>query len=269
MFMDADLARRLEATEGAVCRSYVEPRKQVSGIPAAAIERDGTVALFDGVDSPLSQTFGLGVHAPTTAEALDELEAFFLSRGSDVMHEVSPFAGVETLALLVARGYRPIELSTVLVQPIDNITMPATSLAVREIDRDRDAAAWVDTAVAGWSSDPEVAPLIRAIAEVNVVNRATTHYVVERAGEPIATGSLAFHGDVALLAGASTIPSARGQGAQALILAKRLADAKQRGCTVAMMVSAVGSTSQRNAERRGFRVAYTRTKWRLARPAGV
>jgi hypothetical protein len=269
MFMDADLARRLEATEGAVCLSYVEPRRQVSGVPAEAIQRDGTVALFDGVDSPLSQTFGLGVHAPTTAEALDELEAFFLSRGTDVMHEVSPFAGVATLALLVARGYHPIELSTVLVQPIDHVTMPASSLSVREIDRERETAMWVDAAVAGWSSDPSIAPLIRAIAEVNVVNRATTHYIVERAGEPIATGSLAFHGDVALLAGASTIPGARGQGAQALILAKRLADAKQRGCTVAMMVADVGSTSQRNAERRGFRVAYTRTKWRLARPSGT
>jgi len=30
-----------------------------------------------------------------------------------------------------------------------------------------------------------------------------------------------------------------------------------------MMVAAPGSASQRNAERNGFRVAYTRTKWQL------
>jgi hypothetical protein len=30
-----------------------------------------------------------------------------------------------------------------------------------------------------------------------------------------------------------------------------------------MMVTEVGSQSQRNAERKGFGIAYTRTKWRL------
>ena len=30
-----------------------------------------------------------------------------------------------------------------------------------------------------------------------------------------------------------------------------------------MMVTEAGSQSQRNAERAGFRIAYTRTKWRL------
>jgi hypothetical protein len=29
------------------------------------------------------------------------------------------------------------------------------------------------------------------------------------------------------------------------------------------MVAAAGSDSQRNAERRGFQIAYTRTKWKL------
>jgi hypothetical protein len=32
-----------------------------------------------------------------------------------------------------------------------------------------------------------------------------------------------------------------------------------------MMVAEAGGESQRNAERKGFRIAYTRTKWRLAR----
>jgi hypothetical protein len=30
-----------------------------------------------------------------------------------------------------------------------------------------------------------------------------------------------------------------------------------------MMCAESGSASQRNAERQGFRIAYTRTKWRL------
>lgn len=35
---------------------------------------------------------------------------------------------------------------------------------------------------------------------------------------------------------------------------------------LAMMVAQPGSASQRNAERQGFRTAYTRTKWCLAGP---
>ena len=71
-----------------------------------------------------------------------------------------------------------------------------------------------------------------------------------------------------MLAGASTIPSARGRGAQALLLATRLRDARARGCNLAMIVASVGSQSQRNAERNGFRVAYTRTKWQRAHARG-
>ena len=39
--------------------------------------------------------------------------------------------------------------------------------------------------------------------------------------------------------------------------------AHQQGCDLAMMVAEAGSESQRNAERQGFRVAYTRMKWKL------
>jgi hypothetical protein len=41
------------------------------------------------------------------------------------------------------------------------------------------------------------------------------------------------------------------------------------GCDLAMMVAQPGSASQRNAERKGFRIAYTRTKWRLCAPSSA
>lgn len=264
--MDLDLAKRLERTEGTICTSFAEPRNRVANVGAAHADFGGTFAIFDGVDSSLTQTFALGLFSPAGDAELAAIEAWFAERGTDTSHEVSPFAGVATLQALVARGYQPIELSSVLVQPITERAMPA-GLHVRAIDPGVDGATWADTSVAGWSAEPALAAFIRTIAEVNVANREMTHYLVERDGEPIATGSLGVCGDVALLAGASTIPSARGLGAQAALLAKRLADARARGCTVAMMAAGVGSTSQRNAERNGFRVAYTRTKWHRARSA--
>ena len=95
-------------------------------------------------------------------------------------------------------------------------------------------------------------------------NAAMVHVLVESEGRVIATGSLGICGRVALLAGASTVPSARGRGAQAAAQAARFVEARRRGCSIAMIVTEPGSTSQRNAERRGFAVAYTRTKWQRA-----
>ncbi|MFN0251543.1 MAG: GNAT family N-acetyltransferase [Kofleriaceae bacterium] len=264
--MDLDIAKRLERTEGTVCSTFVEPRNRVSNIGAAFHDFGGTGAVFDGADSPLTQTFGLDLFSPVRDAELVAIEAWFAERGADANHEVSPFASIETMQALVARGYKPIELSSVLVQPIAEVPVP-TTLRVRRIDPDVDGAVWADTSVAGWAADPAFAPFMRAMADVNLANRAMSLYLVERDGEPIATGAMGICDDVALVAGASTIPSARGQGAQAALLAKRLADARARGCTAAMMVTNVGTTSQRNAERNGFRVAYTRTKWHRPRTA--
>ena len=63
--------------------------------------------------------------------------------------------------------------------------------------------------------------------------------------------------------GASTIPEARNQGAQLALLDARLRYGASHGCDIAMMCAEPGSSSQRNAERQGFRIAYTRIKWRL------
>ncbi len=93
------------------------------------------------------------------------------------------------------------------------------------------------------------------------MNPLMTHFLVEREGVPIAAAALAIYDGVALLAGASTIPAGRRLGAQNVVLGARLVEARRRGCDLAMMVAPPGSASQRNAERRGFRVAYSRTKW--------
>ena len=83
--------------------------------------------------------------------------------------------------------------------------------------------------------------------------------------EAVATGAMSLNDDVAHLAGASTIANWRGRGAQSALLVARLRFAVDSGCDLAMMAAQPGSASQRNAERQGFRLAYTRTKWRKSR----
>jgi GNAT superfamily N-acetyltransferase len=72
-----------------------------------------------------------------------------------------------------------------------------------------------------------------------------------------------MHQGVALFGGASTVPALRRRGLQSALLEARMRYAFHHGYDLAMMVALPGSESQRNAERKGFQIAYTRTKWKL------
>ena len=224
--------------------------------------------MFDGIDSPLTQSFGLGMFAEPTADDMEALEAFFRGRGADVHHEVSPLAEPSLLPLLTSRGYQPVELTSVLHQPI--VPRPAPVAPVvspsdirARLIRPGEESVWSDTAARGWGEHPELTAFMREFGEVSAHARGTRCFIAERRDVPVAAAALAMHGGVALLAGASTIPEWRGRGAQAALLAARLAHAADQGCDLAMMGASPGSASQRNAERQGFRIAYTRIKWRL------
>jgi GNAT superfamily N-acetyltransferase len=82
-------------------------------------------------------------------------------------------------------------------------------------------------------------------------------------GEVGGGGAVAMHDGVALLGGASTLPAFRGRGLQAALIEARLALAVAAGCDLAMTLTLPGSVSQRNCERQGFRIVYTRAKFTL------
>ncbi|MFY9922262.1 MAG: GNAT family N-acetyltransferase, partial [Mycobacterium sp.] len=50
----------------------------------------------------------------------------------------------------------------------------------------------------------------------------------------------------------------RRRGVQSALLTKRLADAAEAGCDVAVVTTAPGSKSQQNVQRQGFHLPYTR-----------
>ena len=267
-FADLELARRLERTEAQGNIEFIDARAEAFPERGAKwIEVAGSYAMFDGAGSPLTQTFGLGAFQPITAEELDRIEEFFLSRGADVFHELCPLADMSAFALLSERGYRAVEFSNVLYRPISpDLRLRVNTngaIKIRVVEKD-EAALWAKTMFEGWREFTEVADFMRELGQVAARSKALS-FLAQLEADPIAAGSLTVHGDVALLAGASTIPEARRQGAQLALLEGRLRYAAQQGCTVAMMVTLPGSGSQRNAERHGFRIAYTRTKWHLSR----
>lgn len=265
---DLALARRLEGAEGAANAAFVESRAAAQpDIGATWREINGTAVMFDGVGSPLTQTFGLGLRAAPTADDLAAMETFFSTRGADVFHEVAPLADPSLLTVLPARGYVPVEFTTVLWRALTRDTLPqrtrSTDVTTRIVDH-AELADWADASAQGWGETPELAAFMRHFGTITGRSRGVTCFAAELDGQMVGTGAMAIHHGVALLAGASTLPAFRGRGAQSALLEARLAQAAAHGCDVAMMGAAPGSTSQTNAERQGFRVAYTRLKWHLA-----
>jgi GNAT superfamily N-acetyltransferase len=223
----------------------------------------GLYAMFDGPTSFITQTFGIGLFEPFLDAEFDRVEAFFSQRGSPTFHEVSSFAARETIALLGPRGYTPFEASTVLVRPTSVESAASSSaITVRAIG-EAELHAWSSVAAEGWRTEsPEAAEFVSGLGDVWARAQGITCFLAERDGEPVASAAISLANGIALMAGASTIPSARKQGAQLALLEARLRFAAERSADLAMVVTAPGSASQRNAERQGFCPVYTRAKWK-------
>jgi len=296
-FADLALSRRLERAEALSNARFVESRARVAPSSGACwIEVAGACAMFDGPESPATQTFGLGMSRLPTEEELDRLEAFFTERGAPVYHEVSPLADEKLVPMLSARGYKPFEFTSVMYRPIDlaglkpratgaGDAFPAgtevgeaspagtevaqgfspadrgnVAITVRLVEAG-DVDVFARTSAAGWSH-AGLGDFILEMARVSAASDGVSLFLAELDGEPIATAALSIVEGVAHLAGASTIPSGRNRGAQLALLDRRLRHAAAQGCDVALMGALPGSGSQRNAERNGFRIAYTRLKFK-------
>jgi hypothetical protein len=171
IFSDVSLARRLERAEARSNAGFVETRARIDPESGAEwIEVAGTYAMYDGVSSPLTQTFGLGLFDPVTAAELDRIEEFFHRRGAPVFHEVSPLADPQLLPLLGERGYRPIELSSVMFRPIGEElpARPANEQVRVRIAGPDEWELWARTAAQGWNEFPELSELMYGLGEVTV-----------------------------------------------------------------------------------------------------
>ena len=264
LFADLALSKRLEGAEGHACAQFAEAHLRHDPASRAEWRRiAGAYVVFDGVDSPTTQTFGLGLFEDISPGVLQDIEEFFFDRGAPADHEVSPFAGVATLDMLCARHYRPTEISAVQYQSVLQLPEePHAGITVRVAQPD-EASIWSDVAARGWIQElPELQDFLHELGSITFARTDVACFIAESEGVPAAAAVLCVHDGVALFGGAATVPEFRRRGLQRALLTSRMRYACDAGCDLAMMVAAVGSSSQRNAARAGFHVAYTRTKWR-------
>ena len=261
LLSDTTLARRIEAADAAVGVTSAEIHARLHpGSGAVAEQIAGGVAVFVGLESPLTQAIGAGMRGPVTPGEVDRLEEFFLSRGAPVHIELCPFTDASLTAELGQRGYMLQEFTNVLVRRIRVIeTPPAGASRINaQLCLPADADLWARTVALGFGgdlgpSDENVTVLRDLFLQPNTKGALA---LVD--GRPAGGGALTVHDGVAAIFGASTVPSFRRLGVQSAVIRALINLAVEAECDVAYTLTRPGSASQRNVERQGFRVAYTR-----------
>lgn len=269
LFPSTQLAARIERaecrliTDGTVAASARHPDAEVLVIPAA-----GGVATYATAGSPLNKLAGLGFGGPLEEAELEAIERAFARRGSPLQVELSSLAEPGIGKLLTRRGYELQGFENVLGRelPLADTARPAGDVAI-SLDGPEGLATWIDVVVSAFAA-PDVQGVSshesfpREVVERVMGDMAAAdgfrRYLAEREGEPAGGASMRLFEGVAQLCGAATLPAHRRRGVQGALLARRLADATEEGCDVAIVTTLPGSKSHENGHRKGFGLLYTR-----------
>ncbi|HLL23671.1 MAG TPA: GNAT family N-acetyltransferase [Kofleriaceae bacterium] len=261
MFVDSHLAARIDRVEARISRAIA------AAIPGSSvIDVDGGVAVFTRPGSPINKIVGAGFDGPLDEAELARAEAVW---PEPVRIELATLASPEAAAQLSARGYRLLGFENMLVRPLVEEAAPA-----HEVRTDDDAA-WMRILVDGFVEGDGTGALVDTFAREALEQvmrdfmnaKGFARYVAYLDGQPVGAATLRVDDGIAILAGAATLPLARRRGIQSALLAARLRDARVAGCTLAVIVTAPGSLSQKNAMKSGFQLAYSRAI--LQRPERV
>ncbi|HWQ53894.1 MAG TPA: GNAT family N-acetyltransferase [Bryobacteraceae bacterium] len=255
MFADLALARRLEAAEAAIGIACAHSQR---GAPAAVEHVAGGYAVFVGVNSMLTHALGLGMNGPVTRAEVDRMEAFFRGRGAPVNIDLCPLAHPSLIEILRGRPYNISEFNTVLALPLTGAVPASPDGRIREcVPEDREI--WSRTVAAGFFERHELSDDETAVADTIFGMPGSRCFLgCSSEGRPAAGAALAIREGLASFFGDSTVPAYRGAGLHSALIRERLSAAIRAGCDTATASTLPGSLSQRNYERLGFQVAYTK-----------
>ena len=268
LFCDAGLARRIERSEAGRMAAASEAAARRGAQPAGFVTPiAGGFATFADAGSPFNKIAGLGFGGGLDPAGLDDVERGYAARGSPVQAEVSSLADPAVPVTLTARGYRLVSFENVLGRRVgsgEDRSAPA-GIEVSRADSD-EFERWLELVLDGFAhADAEGVPSheeflreVVAAAQRDFASTGALLYIARRDGTPAGGAGMALADGIAHLAGAATAPAHRRHGVQTALLAARLADAGTAGCDLAVVTTLPGSVSQRNVQRSGFDLLYTR-----------
>ncbi len=259
LFIDLPLAHRLETAQAYRSIYYAQAYAGLHpGSNSTYIERDGGYAIFTSAASPVNKALGFGLDGPVTEEDIAVLEDFFTSRHVKTSFNVCPLADRSLFKLLAASGYHLVGFHNVLWRRLDDFEPQPVPPGMRITPaRPEEARLWLEVSAQGFEEIDQPAPEAYDILGPNFHAPSSTCYFAWLGDQPIATGGMYLHEGVVELGGASTRLAFRHRGAQRALIERRMLDARDQGCDLAMVLTDPGSNSQRNTQRLGFTLAYS------------
>jgi GNAT superfamily N-acetyltransferase len=259
-FCTMELARRLEAAHAWRGVEYAHAQAILHPDWRAAAEAIGSgFAIYAGPDSPVNWVIGAGLRGPVRANDWKRMHEFYGVRGEQARFALCPLADRSLLDLLHCHCYRLTGFLNVLacVLPDQVVSLPwPGGVAVNRADPG-DAELWIRTTAQGFAGTDTPTREDMDILAPNFQAANALPFLALVDGQPAGGGSILVHEGVAEFGGDSTRLAYRRRGVHMALLQARLAAARELGCDLALLLAEPGSGSQRDAERVGFRVAYT------------
>lgn len=265
-----ELSRLAELAEAATLASMVDiagaEMREALGLSYQRIG-GGVVARMDAApDVPsFTRALGLGMTEPLTDEVLDTALDYLRGAGGAVLLvQLSPFAETpEVLDMLAARGFERGRTWSKMMRPVGPPPSAPTDLRIERAGREH-REEFARVLITGMEMPEVMIPF--AAAQLDAPG--WTAYAAFDGDALVATGSLFVHEQVAQLAGAATLPSHRGRGAQLALMAVRVEAAADLGA--GWVTAETGSetpgesnSSLHNMRRAGMEQLYERQNWLL------
>lgn len=232
----------------------------------------GGALCFAEPGSWLNRAVGLGMEGPVAGDELDRVSAFYAEQGVPAIVDASAYAHPSLLEGLAARGFAAVRQRASLVRETSDVEAARWPEGVRvaEVPRWDEAALLRFADLLDRGLEPPSsrdakgsAPALRATARIAALE-TTRSFLAWCGDEPVGAATLEAGGDLGVLFGASVLPAHRGRGIHAALIAHRCVVARELGCTLALVESAPGGPTERNATRAGFRLAFTRVRLQRA-----
>ena len=261
-FVDKALARRFESCEEMpqvlYARAFQKTRPEIG---AAEEEICGGHMIFAGLGSPIGRATGAGLDRPITAEDLDRIEKFYRLRDAPSQIDLTPLHEPAVFELMKERGYAIAELNNVLYRKLEGDEKFPECPPGAVIRRSPAEESDVTGAIVESAFFPDGAPeAFRGLIAPLYQMKNALAFVAAVEGKPVAcgTGLVIPEHRVFALCGAGTLAEHRGRGLQTALLRARMSAAVAAGCEYTVVVTQGGTASQRNVERLGFQVAYSK-----------
>src|SRR5262249_37129839 len=231
-------------------------------VGAAAQAFCGGHMIFAGLGSPIGRAVGAGLDSPITAQDIDCLEGFYQSHNAPAQIDLCPLHDTGVMELFRQRGYSAAELNNVLWRRLrreEQFSPLPPDIEIRR-GKPEEAEIFADIVALSFHENGNVPAGFRGMLAPLYQIPGAIVFVGSIHGKPVGAGGgmiIPEHKLVALF-GAGTLQECRGRGIQRALLNARLKLAADVGCELAVVVTQGGSASQRNCERLGFRVAYSK-----------